>query len=175
MEIGIIINCENIGEVKGNGIIGGIVGTLAGSALTEVYNIEVSNCINRGKIENLNTRTGGIVGEIGTIYKEMTIEFKNLYNITNLETGIVGYINYNIYNSPTYKFYFENVYDCNDIHLTKNDVVTYEGEIFKKTEEEIRTQDFIDNTMNKYIKENNLESQGWRLWNLGEEGYPIIT
>lgn len=174
MDIGVIINCENTGKISGNGKIGGIVGVLTGEAWTDVYTIEVSNCINIGSVENISTRTGGIVGEIGAIYKDMTIEFKNVYNTTNLAIGIVGYIDYSTYNSPTYKFYFENVYDCNDVHLTKNNVVTYEGEIFKKTEDEMRTQDFIDNTINKYIKENDLESQGWRLWTLGEDKYPKL-
>ena len=110
---GRVTECENYGEIKGNSVLGGIIGQMNGNAINRVTNYGkisgndtiggicgsngyaylISNSINRGEIIG-EKKIGGILGVATSI--ELII---NCYNIGKIEGtsrigGIVGYCSF---------------------------------------------------------------------------------
>ena len=78
-----VINCCNLGNVKGNNIAGGIIGEL--EYINAKYDVKIINCYNVGKIESKEYK-GGIIGVkrgYGTHYIENCYWKEEL----NLECG----------------------------------------------------------------------------------------
>ena len=168
-----IRNCENKGNINGQGNIGGIIGQIYSGGWDQEITTKIENCINKGNLQNkMSGSVGGIVGSINNIYKSNMAYFKNCCNTVNLETGIVGLISDS---TGTKDFQFENVYDCNEIHIkTQNSNVTYTGEVTKKTTEEMKAKEFID-LLNSYKDESGAYPSDWNKWQLGEDGYPTFV
>ena len=77
---GTIQNCRNSGEIYGNYICGGIVGT--------GENIDIKNCSNSGKIHSIgNYSSGGIIGK----HRGGTMNIINCFNNANIGEESDGY------------------------------------------------------------------------------------
>ena len=169
---GLVTNCENYGEVNGYGNAGGIIGNYATGDWNSNFNVTIENCSNKGKIQNDFDSTGGIVSTVGYVCKSRALTIKNCYNIAQVNGGgIIGLLERNNEGS-TYNFEFDKVYDCNEKHINIDNNLAYNGEITKKTIEEMKTQQFVD-LLNSY-SESGTYPNLWKKWKLGEDGYPTF-
>ena len=169
---GIIKNCENFGNIEAQGNLGGIAGYINGGDWSSIVKVEIENCSNRAeKIESTatNTAKAGIIGNIGTLYAEVSINLRNCYNTTNMDFGVIGYIG-NTSGKQTIEI--QNVYDNNENHFNgKNSNTIYVGEVIKKTNEEMQKQEFVD-LLNSYVSEDT--SIPLSRWELGEDKFPTL-
>ena len=183
-------SCYNQGNVIGSSS-GGIVGYSYYSTP-----LIIINSYNSGKITGKNA--GGIVGDQNGI--NSIIEIKNTYNLGNVVgTNVVGILNSNV-SIPT----VENCYNAGTLEGTNSEVSILgmcvpggqsyiaQGKILNcffidttnvsciytiaindstiMSKNEIQSQLLVDK-LNSY-KVNN--SENWKKWRLGEEGYPIF-
>ena len=183
-------SCYNQGDVTGSSS-GGIVGYSYYSTP-----LIIINSYNSGKITGKNA--GGIVGDQNGI--NSIIEIKNTYNLGNVVgTNVVGILNSNV-SIPT----VENCYNAGTLEGINSEVSILgmcipggqsyiaQGKILNcffidttnvsciytiaindstiMSKNEIQSQLLVDK-LNSY-KVNN--SENWKKWRLGEEGYPIF-
>ncbi|MDD4369493.1 MAG: leucine-rich repeat protein [Anaerostipes sp.] len=88
-----INKCTNNGEVKGNGVSGGIMAAVQGGGKLDII-VTVSNSVNTGKVYKATTSYGGIVGD-GTLTATGNHEYKiescyNTYDIGQKDIEICG-------------------------------------------------------------------------------------
>lgn len=164
-----IVNCYNIANIIGEKAVGGILGTSTGANLEWIMDLKICNSYNIGKINGKGT-VGGILGEQGGICNKNYVEMRNVYNggelIGNNCRGILAKISKDY--RAELKTSFKNVFYIDDYGVTDNCI--YDGTIFKKTKEEIKSSSFV-NILNNNIEEENI----WKKWTLGEEGYPTFV
>ena len=174
---GEIRNCYNLGNVEGTGNSSGILGQAAGK-------VEITNCFNQGDVKSKSWSAGGIVVEESA---EATVN--NCYNIGNITTegtvisylvskGIGGtYIN-NCYNIGK----LESTRKCYAIGDKTINNCYYDSTLIGDTEDTNNIEDIskLDknefvNRLNSYTNEENKEYPiGWKIWKLGENGYPVF-
>lgn len=92
----IISQCYNMGIVKTEGLVGGIVGYMHNGI--NDYKGQVNNCFNTGKILSSKKNayyfgTGGIVGYVSTSAGNKKIDIVNCYNIGTCNSSIVHIVN----------------------------------------------------------------------------------
>lgn len=71
--------------------------------------------------------------------------------------------------SSTFNYQFNQVYHCTENPFYKNDGVEYTGEFTKKTQEEMKSQEFVD-----LLNSNAEGNADWNTWKIGESGYPEL-
>ena len=166
---GKIVNCLNDGTIKSNGTTNYGVGGICGNTSDTT---KIENCINRGNIYYLGQRGnwyfGGAGGIIGLIRNEATI--KNTVNIGNVEStsrsgAICGMEHY--YWDKGTKYERENLYYLNNVKLCTGSIEddTENATIFSKEK-----SSEVVNGLNSFIEE---ESE-WKLWRVGNDGYPTF-
>lgn len=153
-----ILNSYNTGNITGNNA-GGILGYQNGINST----IEIKNTYNIGSVTGRNV--GGILNSNVSI---PTIE--NCYNAgelkgSNIETAIIGYgsRNYVAQGKILNCFFLNTTEDACIYTVAINDSTSM-------SKDEMQSQILIDK-LNSYRTEN---SDDWKAWTLGEQGYPIF-
>ena len=153
-----ILNSYNTGNITGNNA-GGILGYQNGINST----IEIKNTCNIGSVTGRNV--GGILNSNVSI---PTIE--NCYNAgelqgSNIETAIIGYgsRNYVAQGKILNCFFLNTTEDACIYTIAINDSTSM-------SKDEMQSQILIDK-LNSYRIEN---SDDWKAWTLGEQGYPIF-
>ena len=154
------INCINYGDVSGHGILG-----WDWANTSKFY-----NCINAGDASASAT--------ISSIYENSEIEMINILNYgkTNAffscraESGVAKTINrYSV------KGRIESKVKSDIKDATQN---SWYSQIEEKDEENVKSQDFIDN-MNNFItndaKAQSIDTTGWAKWIIGTNGYPTLA
>ncbi len=153
------INCINYGDVSGHGILG-----WDWANTSKFY-----NCINAGDASASAT--------ISSIYENSEIEMINILNYgkTNTffscrtESGVAKTINcYSV------KGRIESKVKSDIKDATQ---YSWYSQIEEKDEENVKSQDFIDN-MNNFItndaKAQSIDTTGWAKWIIGTNGYPTL-
>mgnify|MGYP004662440853 CR=1 FL=1 len=154
------INCINYGDVSGHGILG-----WDWANTSKFY-----NCINAGDASESAT--------ISSIYENSEIEMINILNYgkTNTffscraESGVAKTINcYSV------KERIESKVKSDIKDATQ---YSWYSQIEEKDEENVKSQDFIDN-MNNFItndaKAQSIDTTGWAKWIIGTNGYPTLA
>ncbi len=112
-----IINCENKGNITGNGYVGGIVGE------QQAGNLKIESTVNNGKIEtSLGNILGGIIGKsskANNIIIENTNNYGNIVdkNTKDVEQNVGGIIGEN--NVPN--LVINNTNNEGDIEISRNE------------------------------------------------------
>ena len=175
-----IKNAYNQGKIIGKGTIGGaggIVGASKGSANESELILSIYNSFNKGEVVNENSIAGGIVGSQGRLSAKNYIYIENCWSLgkdSNLG-GIIGIINNNGTNRET-KTEINNSYYISKNTIGKIDKENDENIVnhaIQKTEDEIRTQQFVD-LLNSYTNGEGAYPTDWKKWKLGEERYPVF-
>lgn len=126
---------------------------------------------------NENSIAGGIVGSQGRLSAKNYIYIENCWSLgkdSNLG-GIIGIINNNDTNRET-KTEINNSYYISKNAIGKIDKENDENIVnhaIQKTEDEIRTQQFVD-LLNSYTNGEGAYPTDWKKWKLGEERYPVF-
>ena len=158
-------NCINSGNVTGNGIKGGIIGSVSGQGWETIIVFSIENCINIGNINSNESVVGGIVGEQGYIHKSNTLTIKNCVTCSTLNGKIIGGVIGNKINGDCN---IENVYYITEPAIKQGTLTS--GEATLKSESEIKSQTFVD-LLNANIGTNT----DWKKWKLGSSGYPTFV
>ena len=172
--LGQITNCKNEGTIKSshsaNYGVGGICGNIASN--TEA---SFNNCINTGEIIYDGTKGnwyfGGTGGLIGLIRGSVTA--KNCVNLgkvtsTSYQGAICGMELH--YFDTNEKYEVINSFMLDNVELTTGSISTDES----ATKFQISEIPDVIEKLNSYIAENNLDKQGWKTWEQGENGYPEL-
>lgn len=143
-----LINCINYGNINCNGSKngGGMIGTdWSGSSASVIY-----NCINFGNV--------GSAIQYTTIGSDNKATIANYYNYGECSNFGLA--------SNTYK----NCYSLEDKVATINTEI-----IIEKSEEYMKSQDFIDN-LNGYIESNTdeINTKNWCKWVAGSNNLPVL-
>lgn len=171
---GEILNCINEGTIKASGRDSYGVGGMCGNNSAD---IKIKNCINIGNIiydGNKNSwYFGGTGGIIGLKRYKQILSVQNCVNIGRIQsTSYAGSICGMDLTYWEYKETYELINSFslnNEIKVTgSNDVET--GIIAFKREELNR----VVSELNQYINDNKLVEEDWKLWKIGEKGYPVL-
>ena len=166
-----IQNCINTGNVSGNGVNGGIIGSVRGQGWGATIDLEIENSINMGDVSSTNSSVGGIIGEQWDVCKRNYITIKNSVALCKVNGsragGTISAIAKNT-DSCDVKTIFENVYYIKEPAIKSGSLTS--GEATLKTETEIKSQAFVD-LLNSNIGTNT----DWKKWKLGNDGYPTFT
>ncbi len=176
-----IKNTYNQGSILGNGTLagsGGIVGASKGSANDSELILSIYNSFNTGEVIHENSIVGGIVGNQGKICAKNYIYIENCWTVgKNTDYGsMIGTINNDIINIEmkveiNYSYYTSGKSIGN---MSKVDDENIVDNAIQKTENDIKTQEFVD-LLNSYRKEGEQTyPTDWNKWKLGEEGYPAF-
>ena len=173
---GQVLNCKNEGTIKSshsaNYGVGGICGNTSDTSNIESF---FNNCINTGEIIYDGTKGnwyfGGTGGLIGLIRNPVTA--KNCVNLgkvtsTSYQGAICGMeLHYSVTNE---KYEVINSFMLDNVELTTGSIPTDES----ATKFQISEIPDVIEKLNSYIAENNLDKQGWKRWEQGENGYPEL-
>ncbi len=175
-----IKNSCNQGTIIGKGtseVPGGIVGASKGGANGDELILSIYNSFNTGEVISENNMAGGIVGRQGTVCAKNYIYIENCWSLGNASDfgGMIGTINNNSTNTET-KTEINNSYYTSEKAIEKMDKENDENIVnnaIQKTEKEIYTQQFVD-LLNSYTGEGESYPVDWKIWKLGEDGYPTF-
>ena len=174
-----IKNTYNQGSILGNGTLagsGGIVGASKGVSNDSELVLSIYNSFNTGEVIHENSTAGGIVGNQGKICAKNYIYIENCWTVgKNTDYGsMIGTINNDSINIEM-KVEINHSYYTNGKsigNMSKVDDENIVDNAIQKTENDIKTQEFVD-LLNSYRKEGEQTyPTDWKKWKLGEEGYP---
>ena len=170
--MGEMLNCINEGTIKSSGSnnygVGGLCGNNGGTST-------IKNCINSGMIiydGNKNSwYFGGAGGMIGL--NRQTLIIQNCVNTGEIQstsfTGAICGMDYTYWQSQT-TYELTNSFMLNNVEkVTGSNSVEKEITVFK-----MENAQNIVSSLNQYINNNKLTEQGWKLWKIKKDGYPIF-
>ena len=160
-----IVNCYNLGNISGEGDVGGIIG----------YDYRGSNVINTYNLGNVTSASnaGGIIGYLE--WDERII--KNCYNIGKVSGkvagGILGGLNTSNELLITQNCYYLNTNISKGIGGWDSSKEALE-DIQGLTDTEMESTEVLEQ-LNNYVTENiTIEGVVLKKWIVGEDGYPIF-
>ena len=174
-----IKNTYNQGSILGNGTLagsGGIVGASRGISNDSELVLSIYNSFNTGEVIHENSTAGGIVGNQGKICAKNYIYIENCWTVgKNTNYGsMIGTINNDSINIEMKVEINHSYYTSGKSigNMSKVDDENIVDNAIQKTENDIKTQEFVD-LLNSYRKEGEQTyPTDWKKWKLGEEGYP---
>ena len=174
-----IKNTYNQGSILGNGTLagsGGIVGASKGTSNDSELVLSIYNSFNIGEVIHENSTAGGIVGNQGTICEKNYIYIENCWTVgKDTDYGsMIGTINNGSENIEMKVGINHSYYTSGKSigNMSKVDDENIVDNAIQKTENDIKTQEFVD-LLNSYRKEGEQTyPTDWKKWKLGEEGYP---
>ena len=174
-----IKNTYNQGSILGNGTLagsGGIVGASKGTSNDSELVLSIYNSFNIGEVIHENSTAGGIVGNQGTICEKNYIYIENCWTVgKDTDYGsMIGTINNGSENIEMKVGINHSYYTSGKSigNMSKVDDENIVDNAIQKTENNIKTQEFVD-LLNSYRKEGEQTyPTDWKKWKLGEEGYP---
>ena len=176
-----IKNTYNQGTILGKGTLvgsGGIIGASKGASNDSELILSIYNSFNTGEVIHENSIVGGIVGNQGKICAKNYIYIENCWTVgKNTDYGsMIGTINNDIINIEMKVEINHSYYTSGKSigNMSKVDDENIVDNAIQKTENDIKTQEFVD-LLNSYRKEGEQTyPTDWNKWKLGEEGYPAF-
>ena len=138
--------------------------------------LSIYNSFNIGEVIHENSTAGGIVGNQGTICEKNYIYIENCWTVgKDTDYGsMIGTINNGSENIEMKVGINHSYYTSGKSigNMSKVDDENIVDNAIQKTENDIKTQEFVD-LLNSYRKEGEQTyPTDWKKWKLGEEGYP---
>ena len=173
--VGEMVNCINQGTIKSSSSnnygVGGLCGNNGG---INGGNTIIKNCMNNGTIiydgQKGNWYFGGTGGIIGLNRNTLTV--KNCVNMGKIQStsfaGAICGMELNHWEGKE-KYELTNSFILNNVKLATGSIEDTTATVFEIGD----IQDVITN-LNKYINDNELIEEGWKIWILGEDGYPTF-
>ena len=166
---------KNQGTIKSSSSnnygVGGLCGNNSG---INGGNTIIKNCMNNGTIiydgQKGNWYFGGTGGIIGLNRNTLTV--KNCVNMGKIQStsfaGAICGMELNHWEGKE-KYELTNSFILNNVKLATGSIEDTTATVFEIGD----IQDVITN-LNKYINDNELIEEGWKIWILGEDGYPTF-
>ena len=169
-----VINCNNFGDIEGKSAVGGICG--------DCFLGQITNCKNEGTIKSSHSANYGVGGICGNIASNTEASFNNCINTGEIiydgtkgnwyfggTGGLIGLIRGSV-TAKNEKYEVINSFMLDNVELTTGSISTDES----ATKFQISEIPDVIEKLNSYIAENNLDKQGWKTWEQGENGYPEL-